>query len=370
MNDHYQLHEDRDVNHWQIWGRRLRTMIRMGRIEQLRQFVSNHPSLDLSRFPGEWNNPTKLTPIAFSVLHEQMEIFKFLLSCQVDLEILMVCHRRILPPGQFHIGTNPPMAGDLRPRQMNLLSFCLQKQSDSNKDFFKYAYILSGHNIQICNTDIEIDAQPVLLFCLHIDYIMRTRHFYRDNILQFHLWDDIMKTAQMLLSVLLKKEIVLGTRSGASILMRIFCENLIPPAMYRLNLLGIVIELMLMHDIQFDIDLYDLDRLYYDKRTKHIFEILEQRQVDRNLAIAQSLHYPGNSPLSKLNVDLLRNILEGSMQPNLAKMDVGECCVCFDRKNLHQVCKNRHQLCPACRLSWLQQGKTTCPSCRAPMFAS
>ena len=152
--------------------------------------------------------------------------------------------------------------------------------------------------------------------------------------------------------------------------MRIFCENLIPGAMYRLNILGIVIEDLLEDEQHFDIHLYDLDRLYYDKRTKHIFDMLEARQAERNLAVATSMHNSSESPFSTLDVHVLRDIVEKSMHQNLAKMKTGECCVCFETKNLHQVCENKHQLCPACRLGWLQQLKLTCPSCRAPMFGT
>ena len=107
--------------------------------------------------------------------------------------------------------------------------------------------------------------------------------------------------------------------------MRIFCEKLIPRAMYRLNLLGIVMELLLTTEQHFDIHLYDLDRLYYDKRTKHIFDLLEARQGERNLAVATSLHNFSESPFSTLDGEILRNIVEQSTQQNLAKMKTGEC---------------------------------------------
>ena len=100
----YKLQEESDVNLNKTIGRRVRNCIRMGSIERLRKIMSDHPKLNLSRFPGEWENMETCTPIVASVINDKMDMFKFLISCQVSLEVVTLVTAIILPPGQFDNG--------------------------------------------------------------------------------------------------------------------------------------------------------------------------------------------------------------------------------------------------------------------------
>lgn len=349
-----------DVNHNQNIGLAIVNMVKHGKLEKIQQLVLKYPNLNLSRFPGAWQVPAAATPLTLSASHGRIDIFMFLLSCKVDLEVFFSFDVMITQPGEGE-PAHPQR------RNGNILSFCLMKQRNPNTDYFEYAQLLIRERVSICNPNIELDVQPLFLLCLHMHYILEQRQLYRHDPVQLAPWDIKRLTAYALVRDLIREEVMRGTQSGADILMDIFCGNLLPDSIKTLNILGLVLLSFLLANRWFNIDLYDLDRLYYDRTTQRVFELVQAQQGEKNLAVAMAL---GNrqSRFGQLGVGLVRNILEKTEQPNLAVMRADECCVCYDTKNLHQVCENKHKLCPECRLDLTRRGDERCPTCRAPRF--
>jgi hypothetical protein len=375
--------EHGNVNHdynlgVEVWG-----MVVDGDIQKLQNLVADYPELDLSRFPGtwpghrdgvnEWQNIRDCTPIVLSVVKNRKNIFRFLLSYKVDLEIFFKISVEVTVEDQ-QLYVPPKIPGVVPPATVktwlttNLLGFCVIRPN--HFDYLDYANELATQNIQICNTSVELSTitQPLFLLCLNIDKIMILRKLYEDS--PSTQFDVEMKFAQGLLAKLLTKELARGSQTGADILMQIFCGHLLPRRMYELNLLGIVMLLLLKNGRHFDIDLYDLNRFYYDKNTHGIFEKLEQAHYHRNVSMAMSLDKNDGSPFSLLNQDLLRKISENAMPKSMEKMSLDECCVCFQKKNLYEVCMNHHLLCSLCRLELARHGGLNCPMCRAKMFGT
>ena len=333
---HIQNPRMEEVNHNTDFVRPIREAIRDDNAEELATWV-NFNGADLSRFAGDWENWPGMTPIAYAILRRSENAFRYLLTV-VDLEEseLMV----------------------IRGEEHDLLSFTNSlTQRRNGQEYVPYINMLRDAGVR--SDDPEIDSltklsESIYAYIAHIDKIL-TRKFEHRN-------DDVVQ-----------QECNTSLRGIVPHLVQILKME-VPDAIRRENLLGKEILRLMEHGIDFNIDLFDLSRLFYDATTERIYERLRNDRSERNFTLATSQHNNRQSQLAALSLPVLRHLAELTLAENLRGLRLGECCVCFEKLDLHTVCpnmgENAHELCGRCRTNMHVNNRFNCPMCRTRMYGT
>jgi len=336
----------------------LRTLIEEGDVEALETFLVEQGVIDLSNFPGQpgW------TPLAHSVLHQKKDMFRFLLRRNVDLE------------ATISVPTLRPHTGVGTVQNRNILGFCVMAQPDFI-NYYEYAEILVDEGVRVRNPGMALTSQPIYLLSEKIHCLLRdadTIRLYFGNTPN-HTWQRDFETATSLHQLMVVSEIARGHRDGAEMLTQIFCnENQFRAMFRRPNLLGKLILQLMQNGENINLDIYDFTRFPFDDTTRSIYDRLQRNQNERSL-VFRAMEDPYNrfyheSPISTLPGDLRARILKESVSENLRRIQRDECGVCFNVRNLHQVCHNGHKLCGTCHAQMTGRGQFNCPICRTRML--
>lgn len=241
--------EMQDVNDDKKLGQAISNMIHLGDVTLLDKLVRENPQLNLSKFPGSWDDK-KITPILLAATLGEMEVFMFLLKCKVNLEVVM---------------RMPNMNFDT-----NLLSWLAM--SPDNEDYSEYLNLLCLEPIEICVRAFHTREQPLFLFLSYIDglSVQNTKGAAM-----------ALKNAESVLIRLIQIQLQKNEAWGAHMLMKIFSSYLTPTRFYVNNYLGKAMLELIELDIDFKIDDYDFEMLPKDLITKSIIEKLHNLERDR-----------------------------------------------------------------------------------------
>jgi hypothetical protein len=287
---------------------------------------------DLSRFAGDWDGDSSMTPIAYAILHRSENAFRYLLTV-VDL------------------GESELMRID--EEEHDLLTFTNSlTQGPNGQEYVPYINMLRDAGVGSDN--LASYSESIRAYFGNIDKIW-TRKFEHQN-------DEVVQ-----------QECNTSLRGIVPHLVEILNRG-VPDAIRRENLIGKEILRLLEHGIDFDIDLFDLRRLFYDATTERIYERLRNDRSERNFTLASSRHNNKQSRLAALSLPVIRHLAELTLAENLRGLRLGECCVCFEKLDLHTVCpnmgENTHELCGKCRTNMQVKDQINCPICRTRMYGT
>ena len=273
--------EMQDVNGDKKLGQRISNLIHLGDVSSLDTLVRENPQLDLSKFPGSWNEK-KMTPISLAATLKEMEVFKFLLTCEVDLEIVM---------------RMPDMNFDT-----NLLSSLAM--SRHNEDYCEYLNLLCLEPIEICIRSFHIREQPLFLLMSYINRL--TMQNTRRSV-------EAMKSAESVLIRLIQIQLQKNEAWGAHMLMKIFCHpSLTPRTFWVENYLGKAILELMELDIDFELDDYDFHSMPEDAITKSIIDKLHNIAPERTESL-NDMFRDEQSMLSLISEDLFSHIAQKTL---------------------------------------------------------
>jgi hypothetical protein len=239
-------------------------------------------------------------------------------------------------------------------------------------NYYEYAEILCEEGVQICTPGMVLTSQPVWLLLEKIHSMLRDTA----TILRYYgmagnaeRWGRDHNDAVHLLKRMVANEVRRGRPAGAEMLTEIFCNQ---PHFRDIFLdpflLGEVIVQLLEAGEDINLNIYDFSRFPVDVMTRSIYNRLKRNQNERSLVfrrmqVPYNRHYH-QSPISMLPEELRAKILDDTVPENLRRLERDECGVCFNVRNVHQICTNGHKLCGTCRVSMLRQGQLNCPFCR------
>lgn len=340
-----------DFAQWHI----LRRVIQKGDVPALETFRLENPELDLSQFPGEagW------TPLAHAVLYGQQEVFRYLLD-------IVNVQAPITVPTLLHNTS----AGTIENR--NILSFCVMAQPDG-VNYFEYARMLCHADVEICSPGIHLSSQPVWVL-LERMFVLRRRIDVNTPGLTVQDNTEAINNEYAEVTNLLNEMVTLEVRktrrSGASILMHIFCKQ-VPMEAQRSNVLGRILLQLSENGEDIKTDLYDLSRLFFDNTTRKIYEIIIRQHSEKMLVLRLMATPQDRSGKSKFAIffdelpdDLREYIIEEATPSNLLSLQFGGCPICFEERNLHMVCEiQHHAMCGCCYAEMVERLNFNCPIC-------
>jgi hypothetical protein len=318
-------------------------------VKELQFMAKQYPSLDLSRYPGQWDMiAVPGTPIGQSIISQSPEVFKFLMD-KVDLEVPIIFN------------------GTSRHEQYTLTIFETCARHGRN---LSYAYRLC-ENCNIFIPDKEIEEQPFASLIRHVTEYARKLSQSREDTT---IYDHYANLGNLMVKMI---EVELNGKKQANInmMMRIFNDETIFPRKVReTNFVGATILHLLLRDVHFNVELLDLSHLYFDDTTRQIYDMLVSKPSERNLAVASVLHHNNQSPMSVLSRDIIKNIAWWNTSPQTHDIQVDLCCVCLESKHVHVVCRNTtnipHTLCTACHFQMVRLERYNCPVCRQKMLGT
>lgn len=290
------------------------------------------PLADLSRFPGYWQDHSAMTPIAYAIFCRSENAFRYLLTV-VNLDATMI----------------------IRGEEYDLLSWTHRlTQRRNGQEYIPYMNMLRDAGVRDDDPNINYSTELFESILSELDEIFAEKFEYRND-------DEVLQQCNTRL-----QNIVFRLREALKVEL--------PDAIRRQNLLGKAILKLMEHGTDFNVDLFDLSRLFYDETTERIYERLQNDRNERNFILASSQHHNQQSPLAELSRETLRTIAQLTLAENLRGLRLGECCVCFETLDLHTVCpnigENLHQMCGICRVNMNAGNQFTCPMCRTRMHGT
>jgi len=302
--------------------------------QQLRLILGQHPNLDLSRFPGCWHNEDMMTPLAMCFKCGHEGLFLLLLNRRVNLEQVW-------------------KVNDLNNRfnglHMTVLSYIIATVEDLD-DRLEYAIGLFNWGARVFHTDLPKYSQPTYILQRHMQQFRRS---YFD--LPIGRRNQRDQRSEWFLRHMLQEMVFNGGRDAATFLMNSSACS---------DTLSSLLLLCLQKSNSFEfLQNYDLSRLRDNEATRKIFEILEEKRQERELAFAWGRVFPQK---------VLKKIFDVTTldwhAKNYPGCHVDTCVICMNLANLHVVCTNGHRLCKTCRADMRRRGQHNCPQCRAPML--
>jgi len=342
-------------------GAILRALIEEGDVEVLDKFLEEQAVIDLSNFPDGVG-----TPLAHAVVHQRKNIFTYLIRRNVDLHAAISV--QIPNP---HTGAGVGLV-----KNLNILGFCVMQQPN-DINYYEYAEILCEEGVEICSPDMDLTSQPVWLLFEKIHSLLRDpvtiMRYFNGMVGGGDRWNRDHRDAVDLLELMVEKEIRRGRPAGAEMLTEIFCNQPHFRSIFlRPFLLSEIILQLMEAGEDINLEIYDFSRFPLDDTTRRIYNWLKRKQNEQSLVFRRmedpyNRHYH-QSPISMLPVELRTKILNESVSENLRRLERDECAVCFNVRNLHQVCTNGHKLCGTCRVEMIGRGQFNCPICRTRMI--
>jgi hypothetical protein len=323
-------------------------------VKELRFMAKQYPSLDLSRYPGQWDTiAVRWTPIGQSIVSKSREVFTFLIGI-VDLEVPILC------------------SGISRHEQYMLTIFEACVRHGAN---LSYACRLC-ENCNIFIPGKEIHDQPFASLIRQLmEYAGKLTDVLQAESPEYTTAHHHYRNLGGLLRKMIKVELKGKNQANINMMMRIFTdETIFPRTIRKENVVGSTILQMLISDIDFNIELLDLSHLFFNDSTSQIYDILVSKRSERNLAVASVLYKNNQSPMSVLPKHIVMNIAWRNISPHLHDIQVDQCCVCLESKHVHVVCRNTtniaHKLCTACHFHMVRLERYDCPLCRQKMLGT
>lgn len=300
--------------------------------QQLRYILEQHPNLDLSRFPGRWHSEDMMTPLALCFRCGHEGLFMLLLHKRVKLEQVWKVNDLNNRFDGFH---------------MTVLSYIIATVQNLD-DRMEYAVKLFHWGARVFNPDLPNYSQPTYILQ---EQIRNCSAPFLDPSTEIRN----KRRYRCFLKHMLKKVVLNGGRNGALFLM----DTYIP-----LHGLSSLLLYCLQKSNSFEfLQNYDLSQLRDNEATRKIFEILEEKRLERERAFGWGTVFPAK---------VLKKIFDLTtldwLTKNYRGCHVDNCVVCMSLANLHVVCKYGHRLCSICRVDMRQHSQHNCPYCRAPMI--